>query len=176
MKKPTQKKPFKQQPKFPRIVYHILGILIILVSLWIADIITGALEKQKFMSLKQDMLALQAEFNKIDPGWEYDEACNAQGEKFKSHLASSCGVYLKNKDIALTVEQYLTAILKSKSFIKTVDQTYKSDEVYRRQIIFDYKKYTINCSLGVELSGKKLIKSGLGCRGEAREFYFKKLL
>lgn len=174
MKKSISKKQIKQKPKLPRIVYHILGLLIILTSLWLADIVTGALEKQKFMSLKQDMLALQAEFNKIDPGWEYVEACNAQGGKFKSDLASSCGVYLENKN-ALSVERYINVISKLNNYKQINDNIYTSDGVNQREIIFTYMGDNISCNFGGEVYRDKLIKSGLGCRGEAREFYFKKM-
>lgn len=175
MKKPSPKKSPQYKPKLPRIAYHILGLLLILASIWLADIITGLIEKQKFMSLKQDMLSLQAEFNKIDQGWEYVEACNAQGGKFRSDLASSCGVYLENKN-ALSVERYINVMSKHDNYKQIKDNIYTSDGVNQREIIFTYMGDNIGCNFGGEVYRDKLIKSGMGCRGEAREFYFKKLL
>jgi len=130
-------------------------------------------DKQKFMTLKQDMLALQAEFNKIDPGWTYSEGCHAKGEKFKENEASSCGISLS---ISKNIE-----ISKYKDLVSSVGKF----EIKREYDFEDYGRkdhnlsinYSLNssvaCSFGLSLQLERQ-SSGFGCHDSALEFYFPK--
>ena len=57
-------------------------------------------DAQKFQSLKADMLTLQTEFNKIMPGWEYEEGCREGGVPFgRGNMI--CTSRLKAPDVAI---------------------------------------------------------------------------
>jgi hypothetical protein len=130
-------------------------------------------DKQKFMTLKQDMLTLRAEFNKIDPGWTYSEGCHAKGEKFKENEASSCGASLTNidsrdLDMYLNIIQKLFTVKSNSSFTDSLGR-------YQNNRVLQYAKTdSINCEIGSIKNADSKFTNGLSCSGSALEFYFPK--
>lgn len=129
-------------------------------------------DKQKFMTLKQDMLSLQTEFNKIDPGWTYSEWCHAKGEKFKENEASSCGITLKNT--VREVSAYLDSISVNASL--TRDTSYIDDQGLKhdnRSVVFPNNK-KMKCEFTSHLHNANSKNAWLSCSDSALDFYFPK--
>ena len=129
-------------------------------------------DKQKFMTLKQDMLSLQADFNKIDPGWTYSEWCNAKGEKFKENEASSCGFSIINNnakqlDNYLDKLQYYFKIKEDSSFVDR-EGRYQNNRVVR------YKNTAFSCEIGSIKNATEEYSNGMSCTSSALDFYFPK--
>lgn len=123
------------------------------------------------MTLKQDMLSLQAEFNKVDSGWAYSESCNSKGEKFKENEASSCGISLSNK--VSTISKYQKILSEGDIYIEQ-DTSYKDKEgVFHdnRMVRFVGNK-KMNCELTSSFDDDKYSNAWLSCSGSALDFYF----
>jgi len=150
----------------------LLSVPLVILGVWF---IPKYLERQKFMTLKQDMLALQTEFNKIDPGWEYNEGCYAKKEKFKEDQPSYC--YLS---IELDVppknnfEDYRkNALLLSKFHIMR-ESTFEDQGRTLKDVNMNYLPASINCGLGGKSTEQSMQNLTLQCTADASDFYFPK--
>lgn len=127
-------------------------------------------DRQKFMTLRADMLALQTEFNKIDPGWQYSESCHAKGEKFKEGEASSCGISISLESQSISPKEYdmlLKSYISNSTRNEFEHQGYKYIEIYGA---YEGSK-GVKCSqLQKEKSGITLLS--LQCSSSALDFYF----
>ena len=135
-------------------------------------------DKQKFMTLKKDMLTLQTEFNKIDPGWTYSEWCHAKGEKFKENEVSSCGISLNHKSNMeiMTLQSGLSANTRFGSFGSLKQYSTVRDEPMI-SMSARHKSSDMKCELYGSVDTVENIDAGdivYYCQGSALEFYFPK--
>jgi len=156
-----------------KIVYALVSLLVLAVG-YIAYL--HITDYMKFMTLRSDMKQLQAEFNKIDAGWEYTEYCKAKGEKFKENEASSCGVSIFHEDqLKLeSVYQYID----SASFSRQKISRYSiSDGTSMISVELVYEKYNdVNCEIAArEINDVTVSNFNLYCSDSARNFYFSRL-
>ncbi|MFZ1812375.1 MAG: hypothetical protein WAU02_02495 [Candidatus Saccharimonadales bacterium] len=84
-----------------RIIVVLVGVFVIYAAGYtIMQQLALRQEADGFAKLKQDFLALQTEFNKIDPGWEYSEGCRGKGGVYNDNQPSSCSLVLASKAVA----------------------------------------------------------------------------
>lgn len=136
-------------------------------------------DKKRFSELKADMLSLQAEFNKIEPGWEYSEGCTAGGTVFDEEAHKGCSIELQNnkgefgdysiRSLSDTFSRYAI----EKGYFKSVKD--------RGEYIEDGMKHdTVSLEREGITEGRCFIDSTsysvhLACRNDARDFYFKRV-
>lgn len=164
-KKSTKlKKPKFKLPLSPKVVIPVLIVLAVLAFYVVPRIV----DYTKFMTLKHDMLAIQSEFNKIDPGWEYSESCNPNGQKFKQNEVSSCAINIKKsstKDTRIFVDK-----IKSKSVFK-LGRYYEIDDYDGKYRAYEvgYKNNRARCSFVISSPSSE---QSFGCSSSALDFYF----
>lgn len=125
------------------------------------------------MTLRQDMLEPQSEFNKIDSGWQYSEWCHAKGEKFKENESSSCGMSLANYG-AENINRYTSLIEKYFRVADNLpDQTIKDTVNINGRVLKYLTNDSISCDSGETIINNKSSIS-LSCSGSALDFYFPK--
>lgn len=147
-----------------KIVYALVSLLVLAVG-YIAYL--HITDYMKFMTLRSDMKQLQAEFNKIDAGWEYTEYCKAKGEKFKENEASSCYVSIMNpNDINM---DYTPQINSNRLFSKITEFTL--DNEAGLEMLYS-KNDSVVCSYWKDINNKSI---QLQCHDSARNFYFSRL-
>ncbi|MGB3023189.1 MAG: hypothetical protein WBB39_00070 [Candidatus Saccharimonadales bacterium] len=169
MKKTPSNKQGRLSPT--KIIVLIVTAVLVILPVW--NWYVHYQDKQKFMTLKQDMLSLQTEFNKIDSGWTYSESCNSSGEKFKQNQASSCGVELKiqksvdvNKYQKIMHAASITDKYVSYDFMNGDDKVIGFDSSY-------VKNSKVKCGLSSRSSASSVLTS-VGCHDSALDFYFPK--
>ena len=167
----------------PRKKRHIILKVIVILLVIIAGLIIytnwnnqrlAQEDRQKFMTLKSDMLQLQTEFNKIDAGWEYSEGCNDKGEVFRHNEASSCHVDLiRNNPVAS--QEYVNLISSSGDYSNIDRYEFMDDQVMRMGYSMRYTKHkTVKCGFDGKKSQDKDGLLSFGCSASALEFYFPK--
>ncbi len=167
----TKKKKFELSLS-PKVVIPSLIAITILVFFVFPRII----DYVKFMTLKNDMLALQKEFNKIDPGWEHSESCNANGQKLKENEASSCAISLTNP-VTHDTKGYEKILTNAKDNFKISTTNNFQDKLHNVEIAeysVLYKNRTVNCSLGGEKINNSIRNIVFSCNSSALNFYFPK--
>ncbi|MGB3009261.1 MAG: hypothetical protein WBB33_02790 [Candidatus Saccharimonadales bacterium] len=169
-KKSTKlKKPKFKRSLSPKVVIPVLIVLAVLAFYVVPRIV----DYTKFMTLKHDMLAIQSEFNKIDPGWEYSESCHTMGEKYKDSIVSSCYVELTiNKEVNSDI--YSDKLVQN-TFTKLFNP-YKfendGDKVISYQTTYNNNKDVV-CGYSLrEKISTKVVKTIFGCHDLALDFYF----
>lgn len=146
------------------------AIATLIVGFFIYDYVVNYLDKQKFMTLKQDILTLQKEFNAIDQGWEYKEWCTSKGGEFEQNVASSCWVNLSNKKISNHQEYINSSLFKER--LKIVNnQDANTDQGYK------HANYThfggVKCKITYpEAILKEASTFSIMCNDTARDFYY----
>lgn len=163
----------KRQP----LLYVILaGVIVIIIGSILYVTISNALDRAKFMSLKEDMLALQVEFNKIQPGWEYSDGCRGGQEVFNGDDPNNCFLDLNNNLLAINNKDNfnkLNELVKTNNFVfdKLSDETFNGVDYLSYQYSHvDNKK--IKCALSASSNNPGIY---FGCSGKARDFYFQKI-
>ena len=166
----TKKKKFELSLS-PKVVIPSLIAITILVFFVFPRII----DYVKFMTLKNDMLALQKEFNEIDPGWEYSESCHANGQKFRENEASSCYINLSIKK-HIDISKYNNISLLKQT--TKINKEYTLDDYDRKsyQVDMQYKMFnSVGCGFSVPIQkGSAVEESTFGCHDSALNFYFPK--
>lgn len=120
------------------------------------------------MTLKQDILSLQAEFNKIDPGWEFIEGCKSKGEKFKQNEASSCYVQL---EIPMKVDIQKYKPILNDNFIPLREYDFKDQYNNNHTLNLGHKIYLdVGCGIGASIYEDQ-DKSFISCHDSALDFY-----
>ena len=124
------------------------------------------------------MLALQTEFNKIMPGWEYEEGCWGGGGPFDRSQAQGCNISLINelapsRDVSLR----LTEVAKSTARLQTYRQDSTSSQEDSEgfsgfQRLVSAKNSSVFCSFSVDIVTTNKQKSVLVCGSNARSFHF----
>lgn len=140
-------------------------------------------EKDNFMRLRADFKSLQAEFNKVDNGWKYDESCRALGGAYTSNVPSSCNIRIYNDTAnikAASLKSY-QKILGNESWTTTEDYVNrytindpKKGELDGASIKFSPNYFkTSNCELTLyqSIDGSS---SGVSCTMSAEDFYFRR--
>lgn len=172
-KKSTKlKKPKFKRSLSPKVVIPVLIVLAVLAFYVVPRIV----DYTKFMTLKHDMLAIQSEFNKIDPGWEYSESCNANGQKLKENEASSCAISLTNP-VTHDTKGYEKILTNAKDNFKISTTNNFQDKLHNVEIAeysVLYKNRTVNCSLGGEKINNSIRNIVFSCNSSALNFYFPK--
>lgn len=129
------------------------------------------------MTLKQDMLSLQSEFNKIDTGWKYSEGCHGKGEKFKENQISSCGLGIDTANDSIDKGKILAYRSNLEAKFKVTSQSTFTHQGYEySEIVVKHKNYDVNCSFLIKIPIENNLKkkSLLECSGSALDFYFPK--
>lgn len=116
--------------------------------------------------MKQDVLALQQEFNKVDPGWGYGEGCTGSG--YNRLYATDCTLGIINNIGSANIrslDYYASLIEKNRFKIKS-----HTDNIY----FLDSTSFS-NSKCAFQ-SGKQEESKyySLRCHADAREFYFKR--
>jgi hypothetical protein len=171
-----KKKSPSKKTKKPSNLTIIGAVFVALIAVFLSwNLYVHFQDKQKFMTLKQDMLTLQTEFNKIDPGWMYSEWCHAKGEKFKENEVSSCGISLKTtRDINL--EKY-NVLEDSKNIFVIGPTEIIKDDIHNRTFNNKgvYYKPLFNCIFsGEKIDAVNTDEVNVSCSSSALEFYFPK--
>ena len=133
-------------------------------------------DAQKFQSLKADMLTLQTEFNKIMPGWEYEEWCWGGGGPFDRRFAQGCA-------LSMGLKEYNFEPQMQKAFIESIEANghfrFESQRQYEHKGLpyvawwYKYFKGDANCSLTSDrVSDEYATGINISCSGSARKFYF----
>ncbi len=121
------------------------------------------------MTLKQDILSLQGEFNKIDAGWKYSESCHGKGEKFKENEVSSCYIQM---EIAKKIDPQQYKGLLNDNFILLNEYHFKNDFNNNHSLSLEHKVYkNAVCGMSILLQENKSI---ISCHDSALDFYFPK--
>ena len=133
-------------------------------------------DAQKFQSLKADMLALQTEFNKIMPGWEYEEGCWGGGGPYNVREPQGCRLYisLDNYDFDLKKQQdFLTAVDVVKRFRLESEREYEYKGLPYVAWRYRYNVGGVGCLLTSDRASDKY-STGIEmiCSGVARSFHF----
>ena len=168
---PSKKTPQKKShftKAFPILVFAVaIALAGFLGYKWYAHQSMLTAEKKSFETLRTDMKSLQAEFNKIDPGWEYSEGCHGNGQEIR-YAASSCQVTLFNKTAQ---DYYLEKIPNISSYVNNISNFGTKAETNDGHIKLTYKKKNINCFTGLNnFDGYFFV-----CSGDAHSFYYRDL-
>ena len=159
-----------------RIIVVLVGILVIYAAGYtIMQQLALRQEADGFAKLKQDFLALQTEFNKIDPGWQYSEGCRGKGGVYERNKASDCSMSIYNPMVSNTnkIELYLKVINNTKYFIVGSDKVDTRPSYKIQAKAFPSSNCTItysdSISVGDQISSRFL---SFGCISSAHQFYF----
>ncbi len=171
------KNPKVKKPKKHKIMYLIIIVIIMTITFFLYGNATK--ERRVYMSLRQDMEAIQLEFNKIDANWEYEEGCKGKGGDFDKNVPSTCFISISNKsfdssrNIDTSVASY-KSLIDTKDYFTNVSRT-DSSTAYS-QFTTDYgRSDKIKCSfqyIGADESNDGITLMTLGCMGYAQNFYF----
>ncbi len=176
-----QKRDKKRKPPLERLS---LSLLILVVAVVLALLLYNSItrESRGFMSLRQDMVALQNKFNSIDKGWMYSESCRGKGGDFDRDVPSSCAASITNRSIDFSadhknrVEAYSELIDKSIVFRSKGNISQHSQTFYF--VVYDYREIQKpNCSLqsfADTESVKGNVSLTFGCIAESSKFYFER--
>jgi hypothetical protein len=158
-----------------KILAVIVSTLVLVIVVYVSIVkIQQRQEAAMFASLKQDFLSLQTEFNKIDPGWKYSEACYGGQEEFNRNVTDSCGVYLVNDEYKgnKAAIEAAESILSDSGFVQTSvnDNSNEFHRVYSTKYDSDIK-----CSLHFATDNAVYSDASFTCLGSAKSFYFKQI-
>lgn len=134
-------------------------------------------EAEGFTKLKQDILDLQKEFNKVDAGWTYHEGCVGAGGVFDRNKATSCSLGIqsvKSMDMKKFDEyKKLTISDKGQRRFKTdSEQPADANRFFLSSDPFPKSQCSISLISADEPSGSKYIS--IGCSADAHQFYFER--
>lgn len=140
------------------------------------------------MTLKQDMLALQTEFNKIDKGWEYGEGCSSRDRLTNVNVAAGCMAGITNKELGaeqvrVVAEKYLSYLTQREKYVFVSPLSENSDtsrislsREFRIKALNNMRCYFIAVSdYKGSVSSWNRDSVEVSCSGHAKGFYYKKL-
>ena len=139
-------------------------------------------DAQKFQSLKADMLALQTEFNKIMPGWEYEEGCWGGGGPYNVREAQGCNVSITKKQVdgfdAEILSRLANEVQRSHMMNVVKQDTYLFEGNRYLSITYTYARLgSVQCSLRLPMIRPQLSAApengSVRCGSSARDFHFK---
>ncbi|MFZ1812517.1 MAG: hypothetical protein WAU02_03305 [Candidatus Saccharimonadales bacterium] len=122
-------------------------------------------EAEGFTKLKQDLVSLQKDFNKVDNGWQYREGCTGSGGVFDRDKATGCAVSISNKDVNKPedLSKYLAML---NNYYPRVFQYLEKKGMSESYYVFESKSLPeSNCSL-------EIVSDHLGDRDEPRYITF----
>ncbi len=168
-------KPKQKQPHHVRNIF--IGILVVLLviplMLYLYNLYLDHADQQKFVVLKQDMVALQKELTVIDQDWKYEEGCWRDGTVFNLK-PSDCFISLDNKSID---DDKLLAVWHDTNFIIDRQTRIFNKEKDIREFTLAYKKdKSVNCSIyikgtiGQSDDSAKVVS--ITCLSSARKYYY----
>ncbi|MBP7775151.1 MAG: hypothetical protein KA069_00975 [Candidatus Saccharimonas sp.] len=104
-------------PRPRRLIIILIVSILALLGYLFKDGYNSPLQREAvgFTGLKQDFLALQQEFNKVDTGWVYGEGCTGSGGVFDRDKATDCSMAITNRQIKSPekLQQYLSTTTNS---------------------------------------------------------------
>ncbi|MGB3009180.1 MAG: hypothetical protein WBB33_02375, partial [Candidatus Saccharimonadales bacterium] len=171
---PSKKTPQKKShftKAFPILVFAVaIALAGFLGYKWYAHQSMLTAEKKSFETLRTDMKSLQAEFNKIDPGWEYSEGCHGNGQEIR-YTASSCFVSVYKSIDPVNTKNI---VVQSQFFDEAESSSFIDNNIkYDVQKITYRNDYNFLCDFITsqnENDGKKSM--GFNCSRSAHQFYF----
>lgn len=149
-----------------RPVLIILPILIA-VAVFFRYYVEPRQEAAHFAQLKQDVLALQQEFNKVDPGWEYSEGCVGKGGVYEQNTPYYCSIDISRKNTTPPSELSLYVDILAKQKFTSTSSSKNLFEIKSKEF------KNCNCTLQSSQSTGNSYYD-FSCSAPAREFYFKR--
>ncbi len=168
----------QKQPHHVRNIF--IGILVVLLviplMLYLYNLYLDHADQQKFVVLKQDMVALQKDFTMIDSGWKYEEWCTQKGGKYEFG-ASACDVEI-SRESSFLPDRYINK-LESLTHVFSVRErkSFTADDGLRYQSVkLDYvKNSTVICDMVMSETDGTISGGTLRCVSSARDFYYPKI-
>lgn len=140
-------------------------------------------DADRFAALQTDFKKLQTEFNKIDPGWQYSEGCEAKGDVANPENRILCSVTIENSTLSHVTYSIDVATSRYASVTENQIRSMKNikDSSYRNSKGADYSNRVFSRS-GIEnglceISSTYVapyVTTSLTCNDEAQKFYFPK--